>query len=368
MSIRIPTRRLGQPTVFNTFLLPYHTRRPISTRKPKPAPPVDDSKALQLDKKVVNPVLESYLQAEYTRSKKETKGDLKRPELEQGSLTKDSILSDVIPNLTPEKVDSLSELVRKDEAIKRKGDEKALAAVEGLRAERDTETPKPRREIPEREKDLMRMKLDPDPLARQRWERRAVIRSLRRRGRLTKPQLIMRTERESTYQSPFLATSVKKLTKLMRQIAGKTVEDALIQMRFSKKKVAKDVMTGLQIARDRAIAARGMGMGGVTGEAGKKKIEVELKDGKKLVVDDPTRIYIDQAWVGKGRMTKEVEYRARGQVNLLRHRTTCFSILLKEEKTRLRISEEIKKKRDNRKLWVALPDRPITSQRQYCLW
>jgi hypothetical protein len=49
---------------------------------------------------------------------------------------------------------------------------------------------------------------------------------------------------------------------------------------------------------------------------------------------------------------------------------TCpgFTVLLKEEKTRMRISEEIKKKRDNRKLWTALPDRPVTAQRQYCLW
>jgi hypothetical protein len=45
-----------------------------------------------------------------------------------------------------------------------------------------------------------------------------------------------------------------------------------------------------------------------------------------------------------------------------------FSFLLKEEKTRMRISDEIKKKRENRKLWVALPDRPVTAQRQYCLW
>jgi hypothetical protein len=45
-----------------------------------------------------------------------------------------------------------------------------------------------------------------------------------------------------------------------------------------------------------------------------------------------------------------------------------FSFLLKEERTRVRISEEIKKKRANRKLWVALPDRPVTAQRQYCLW
>lgn len=45
-----------------------------------------------------------------------------------------------------------------------------------------------------------------------------------------------------------------------------------------------------------------------------------------------------------------------------------FSVILKEEKTRMRISEEIKKKRASKKLWVALPDRPVTAQRQYCLW
>jgi len=34
----------------------------------------------------------------------------------------------------------------------------------------------------------------------------------------------------------------------------------------------------------------------------------------------------------------------------------------------VRVSEEIKKKRDNRKVWTALPDRVVTAQRQYCLW
>ena len=47
---------------------------------------------------------------------------------------------------------------------------------------------------------------------------------------------------------------------------------------------------------------------------------------------------------------------------------TGFSVILKEEKTRMRISEEIKKKRASKKLHVALPDRPVTAQRQYCLW
>jgi len=95
---------------------------------------------------------------------------------------------------------------------------------------------------------------------------------------------------------------------------------------------------------------------------------IQLKDGSKKTIRDPSEIYIDQAWVGPGQSWKSPEFRARGAINMLKHRTTSFSVLLKEEKTRMRISEEIKKKRDNRKLWVALPDRPVTSQRQYCLW
>lgn len=45
-----------------------------------------------------------------------------------------------------------------------------------------------------------------------------------------------------------------------------------------------------------------------------------------------------------------------------------ISVVLKEEATRIRQSEDIKKKRDNRKLWTQLPDRPIQQQRQHVLW
>ncbi|CAE7013184.1 RplV [Pyrenophora teres f. teres] len=256
------------------------------------------------------------------------------------------------------------------------------------------------------EKALMNMTLDPDQKARQRLERKLVIASVKRHGRMTKAQKLARTERESLYKSHFLPTSTKKLQKVVNQIAGKTISEALVQLRFSKKKVARDVIKGLEIAQNEAIAARGLGLAGESmavarwekqrnaTDAGKpkdmwdyktseKKREVEkkeskaqfhkdtlieLKDGSKKVVRDPSEIYIDQAWVGPGESWKSPEFRARGAINMLKHRTTSFSVLLKEEKTRMRISDEIKKKRDNRKLWVALPDRPVTSQRQYCLW
>ncbi|KAJ8110354.1 hypothetical protein OPT61_g6792 [Boeremia exigua] len=204
---------------------------------------------------------------------------------------------------------------------------------------------------------------------------------------MTKAAKIARTERSSLYKSQVLPTSVKKVQKILRQIQGKTVSEALVQLRFSPKKVARDIMKGLIVAQDEAIAGRGMGLGDkhalkkwteqrnevastladldeqTPKTKGANKV-IELKDGKKKLVRDPTEIYIDQAWCGRGESWKSPEFRARGRVNMLTHRTTSFSFLLKEEKTRMRISDEIKKKRDNRKLWVALPDRPVTAQRQ----
>lgn len=191
------------------------------------------------------------------------------------------------------------------------------------------------------------MTLDPDERMRRDFEKSRVIKSIRRHGRLTKAQNIARTERQSLFKSQNLPTSVKKLQKVVNQIAGKTVSEALVQLRFSKKRVARDVVKGLEIAENEAIAGRGMGLGsgrlaqkrweqqrtqGMAGlpehgkEASKKvsgkAVTIEMKDGSKKLVRDPTQIYIEQAWVGKGEMWKSPEYRARGAMNLLRHRTT----------------------------------------------
>ena len=206
------------------------------------------------------------------------------------------------------------------------------------------------------EKRLLEMNIDPDAPARRHLERRLVIQGVKRRGRLTKAQNIARTERQSLFKSQTLPTSVKKLQKVVNQIAGKTVSEALVQLRFSKKKVARDVIKGLEIAQNEAIMGRGMGLGSglvaqkrwekqreqtdrgrvkdlelTEEEASKEKknvrpVTVEMKDGSRKVVRDPTEIFIEQAWVGKGEQWKTPEFRARGKVNLLTHRTTSKSL------------------------------------------
>jgi len=217
-----------------------------------------------------------------------------------------------------------------------------------------------------RNPDAMAAALDPDPRGRQRWERKMVIKEIHKRGRLTRAQQLKREERVILSKSHDFKTSVKKLMPLARQIAGKTVEQAIIQMRFSKKLVAKDVKEHLEHARNEAIVKRGMGLG--LKDQSFTPLQIQIKDGKRVKVQDPTTLYVDQAWCGKGLYGRTPDHRARGNIFLMKNRTTSLSVVLKEEKTRVRLHDDRLKKEQKKKVWVQLPNRPITAQRQYYSW
>ncbi|KAI1002758.1 hypothetical protein K3495_g5446 [Podosphaera aphanis] len=209
--------------------------------------------------------------------------------------------------------------------------------------------------------------LDPVPETRRRWERKMVIRDIRKRGRLTKAQQLKRQERELTLKSHDFKTSVKKLVHLANQIKGKSVEDAIIQMRFSKKKVAKEVKEHLEHAKNAAMVKRRMGMG-LSATDKFLPLTIMTNDKKRVRVTDPTTIYVDQAWCGKGLYEKTPDFRARGRTNIMKNRTTSMTVVLKEEATRIRINDEREKRAAKRKVWVQLPNRPITAQRPYYSW
>jgi len=218
-----------------------------------------------------------------------------------------------------------------------------------------------------RNPETMAAALDPDPKNRRRWERKMVIREIHKRGRLTRTQILKKQEREILSKSHDFKTSVKKLVPLAKQITGKTIDEAIIQMRFSKKKAAKDVKQHLEHAKNEAIVKRGMGLGAADGKK-IHPIRIQTKDGKRVKVEDPTTIYIEQAWVGRGLYTMTPEHRARGAINMLKNPTTSLSVVLKEEATRIRLHNERLEKVKNRKVWVQLPNRPITAQRQHYSW
>ncbi|KAL2260244.1 hypothetical protein VTK26DRAFT_5826 [Humicola hyalothermophila] len=227
--------------------------------------------------------------------------------------------------------------------------------------------------------------VDPDPRSRARWERKMVIRAVRRGtdpfSKEPRAERIARTERQLTTKSPFFATSVKKLVKLAHQIRGKTVAEALTQMRFSNKKMAREVHYQLEIARDLAVAERGMGLGAVNadkkadgGEGGGESqrhqlVEIRDKDGKWVKIDDPTRMYVAEAWVNRGPFRARIpDYRARGRMNIKMRPSAGISIVIKEEKTRIREHAEREAKKLRHGPWIHLPDRPVTAQRPYYSW
>ncbi|KJZ72476.1 hypothetical protein HIM_08145 [Hirsutella minnesotensis 3608] len=215
----------------------------------------------------------------------------------------------------------------------------------------------------------MLMVTDPDPRGRIRWHRKKVIQMVRNNGLLSREERIKMSERELLHKSHFLPTSIKKLVMLSRQIAGKSIDDAIAQMKWSKKKMSAEIKYYLEEARDLAVAQRGMGLGKANGEILQQPRKIRTRDGKWMEITDPTRIYIAQSWVGRGPWrSKEIEYKGRGRIGITQHPSTSFSILLKEEKTRIREYEEDEAKKAAKGPWVHLPDRPIHGQRPYYTW
>ncbi|OHE94699.1 hypothetical protein CORC01_10008 [Colletotrichum orchidophilum] len=220
--------------------------------------------------------------------------------------------------------------------------------------------------------ETMAWRLDPDPRSRLRWERKKVIQMVRSNGRVSRDERIAQTEKKLSHKSPFLETSVKKLVHLARQIQGKSLEEAVLQMSYSKKKMASEVKYQLEEARDLAVVTRGMGLG----KAGRKSdgtavqpIKIQTKDGKTLTIEDPTRLYVAEAWVGRGPWrAKTLDYKGRGRFGIMQSPSTSISVVLKEEKTRIREHTEKLAKQARRKPWVHLPDRPVTAQRPYYSW
>ncbi|KAK6507236.1 54S ribosomal protein L22, mitochondrial [Arthrobotrys musiformis] len=167
------------------------------------------------------------------------------------------------------------------------------------------------------------------------------IREIKRRGRLPPSIQKLQSEKSHLVKSHNFKTSLKKLGPLARQIAGKPLEHALVQMRYSPKKAAKEVLKHLVHAKNEAIYTKGF---------------------------DPEQTYISQAWVGRGTPDREPQPRARSRINILVRPYTSISVILKENKTLERLAKEKEEKRLRQKTWVPLANRPIYGQHQYYQW
>lgn len=322
------------------------------------------------DGKVPNPVLDEYLAQQKERPIETT------PE----RWTSEEQREDVIAKAKPKQGDIDAGSIFEDEARQESQE----------RREQDGKVKDDQQEAPV-DPSIQAAALDPMPLQTKRFLRKKLVAEVKHRGRVSRELFLKRTEREHTLRSHNMKTSTKKLGMLARQIAGKRIDEAIAQMRFSGKRVAQEVLKQLEAARDEAVVMRGMGLGAVTpqtdsassvegavesavasGATAFKPVDIQLKSGSRLTVTDPSQIYIDQAWVGRGPYGKLMDPRARGRMFILRTPWTSLSIVLKEEVTRVRQHEERvakqKKKRTGEKVWQALPDRPISNHRAWYSW
>ncbi|CAG8438757.1 7864_t:CDS:2 [Ambispora gerdemannii] len=128
-------------------------------------------------------------------------------------------------------------------------------------------------------------------------------------------------------------------------IAGKNLDEAIKQMQFSPKKASKKIMNSLITARDHAWRYKMM---------------------------EPRRLYIEQAWVGKGFYRKKINYHSRGRFSLLKMKKAHMKYVIKEG----REDGSAKPKKDVRARNLKLgryfkpekEDRPIYNPPTYYNW
>jgi ribosomal protein L22 len=138
-----------------------------------------------------------------------------------------------------------------------------------------------------------------------------------------------------------LKTSVKKLGDLTRQIAHKDIDYAITQMRFSPKRAARNLLRGLEHAKEEAIKLQ------------------EMKDGE---------IIVDQAWVGRNTYKKQVWPRARGRMNIRMRPYTQFTVMLRTAETVNKQIAKVKQRKLESMVRTQKDTKPIYNARPYYTW
>ncbi|KAH7887747.1 ribosomal protein L22/L17 [Phlebopus sp. FC_14] len=125
---------------------------------------------------------------------------------------------------------------------------------------------------------------------------------------------------EHKYSTANFKISHRKLNMLGRQISGKPIDHAIMQMRFSEKRASNRIKSMLATARFHATVYKNM---------------------------DPSKLVVAEAWVTKGPRThKRIEPRGRGKFGIRVHPDSRMSVILRPGKT----FEELRKEERERRL------------------
>ncbi|KAF9780192.1 ribosomal protein L22 [Thelephora terrestris] len=125
---------------------------------------------------------------------------------------------------------------------------------------------------------------------------------------------------EHKYSTAHFKISQRKLNKIGRQIAGKPIDYAILQMKFSEKRVSTRIQSMLNLAKKHAVTYKGL---------------------------NPEKLIVSEAWVTKGEnFHKRIDIKGRGRMGVKVHPEAKMSVVLKEGKT----VAELKKQAEDRKL------------------
>ncbi|KAH9899998.1 ribosomal protein L22 [Cubamyces lactineus] len=123
-----------------------------------------------------------------------------------------------------------------------------------------------------------------------------------------------KTYTEHKYSTANFKISHRKLNLLSRQIAGKPIDSAILQMMFSEKRASKRIKSMLVVAKSHAVKLKSL-------------------NEQKLVVAE--------SWVTKGpHQLKRYDVKGRGRAGLKTHPHSRLHVVLKEGKTRAELREE----------------------------
>ncbi len=110
-------------------------------------------------------------------------------------------------------------------------------------------------------------------------------------------------ENEARAYGKYLRTSPQKLNLVAQTIRGKTASRALVDLQFSKRRIAQDVLKLLQSAVANAENNHGL---------------------------DVDRLVVSEAYVGKTIMMKRFRARARGRGARIEKKVSNMTIIVKE--------------------------------------
>ncbi|KIJ57100.1 hypothetical protein M422DRAFT_40625 [Sphaerobolus stellatus SS14] len=146
------------------------------------------------------------------------------------------------------------------------------------------------------------------------------------------------------YSTAHFKISLRKLNMLGRQMSGKPIDYAILQMEFSEKRAAKRLKNMLVVARKHAIEQKGL---------------------------DHSKLVVDEAWVTKGqKVLKRVDIKGRGRTGIKQHPDSKITVILREGKT---VEEKAKLLRERKLKKIKHPgylkeDKPIVNAASIFAW